>query len=140
MLTPENLFQFFNTFILLPWALMFFLPNWKLTQSLTNNFAVPLFYAVAYSVLIISLLVQNGDSLDFMSLEGIMRMFGSKEAVLVGWIHYLCFDLFVGTWAFQDAQKHKIPHLLLCLCLVFMFVLAPLGYVLYRVVRKLYGL
>jgi len=24
-----------------------------------------------------------------------------------GWVHYLAFDLFIGSWQVRDAQKHK---------------------------------
>ncbi|MGB1846672.1 MAG: abscisic acid-deficient protein Aba4 family protein, partial [Pseudohongiellaceae bacterium] len=49
--------------------------------------------------------------------------------------HYLAFDLFVGCWEMQDSQKHNIPHVLVVPCLLFTFMLGPIGLVCYLMVR-----
>jgi hypothetical protein len=40
---------------------------------------------------------------DFGSLDGVMKLFASPWAALAGWVHYLCFDLFVARWILNDA-------------------------------------
>ena len=42
---------------------------------------------------------------DFSSLKGVMRLFDSEIGTFVGWVHYLCFDLFVGRWIMNDAPQ-----------------------------------
>ena len=52
-----------------------------------------------------------------------------------GWVHYLAFDLFVGCWEMQDSHKHQIPHAVVVPCLLFTFLLGPVGLVGYLLVR-----
>ena len=55
--------------------------------------------------------------------------------LLAGWIHYLAFDLLIGTWETRDARERGLPHLLLVPCLVLTFLLGPAGWLLYMGVR-----
>jgi hypothetical protein len=55
--------------------------------------------------------------------------------LLAGWVHYLFFDLFVGSFEVRDAQRHAISHVILLPCLLFTFMLGPIGFLLYLVVR-----
>jgi hypothetical protein len=72
---------------------------------------------------------------DFSKLDGVKAMFTSDEAVLTGWVHYLVFDLLVGNWVVNNAQKHKINHYLVIPCLFFCFMFGPIGYLLYSSVK-----
>ena len=38
------------------------------------------------------------------SVDGIMQLFQSRGGVVVGWTHYLAFDLMVGWWIAGDAD------------------------------------
>ena len=62
-------------------------------------------------------------------------LFSNPWALLAGWIHYLAFDLLIGTWETRDAREHGVPHLLLVPCLVLTFLFGPAGWLLYRGVR-----
>ena len=59
--------------------------------------------------------------------------------LLAGWIHYLAFDLFVGSWEVRDAQERGIPHLAVVPCLLLTFMFGPAGWFLYNLVRAKYG-
>ena len=59
------------------------------------------------------------------------RLFGDEALLLAGWVHYLAFDLFVGSWEVRDAQRLGIPHLLVVPCLVLTFLFGPVGLLLY---------
>jgi len=50
-------------------------------------------------------------------------------------VHFLAFDLFVGSWEVQDAQRHNIPHWMVVPCLVFTWLFGPVGLVLYLSLR-----
>jgi hypothetical protein len=47
----------------------------------------------------------------------------------------LCFDLFIGSWEVRDAQRLGIHHLLVIPCLVFTFMLGPVGLLAYLLLR-----
>lgn len=53
----------------------------------------------------------------------------------VGLVHYLAFDLFIGSWQVRDAQAHGISHWFVIPCLILTFMLGPTGLLLYFVIR-----
>jgi hypothetical protein len=55
--------------------------------------------------------------------------------LLAGWIHYLAFDLFVGSWEVRDAQRVGIHHLFVVPCLVLTVLFGPIGLLLYLLLR-----
>ena len=66
--------------------------------------------------------------MDFGSLDSVMELFTDEKAVLGGWIHYLAFDLLVGMWIVDKNQTLKISPFLIAPCLVFTFMLGPVGF------------
>lgn len=71
----------------------------------------------------------------FMTLDGIASLFTSRTALLGGWVHYLAFDLWVGSWEAEDAPRARVPHALLLACLVLTFLAGPAGLLLYLLVK-----
>jgi hypothetical protein len=59
--------------------------------------------------------MQGGEG-GFGSLADVMKLFAREEAVLAGWIHYLAFDLFVGTWEAEDGLGRGVSGFLLVPC------------------------
>lgn len=75
------------------------------------------------------------DVKNFGTLEGIKGLFADDRMVLVGWIHYLAFDLLAGWYITRDANRHQISRLILLPCLLFTFMLGPFGLLLYFLAR-----
>jgi hypothetical protein len=46
-------------------------------------------------------------------------------------VHYLAFDLFVGSWEVRDSQRRRMPHLFIIPSLVLTFLLGPVGFLTY---------
>ena len=65
------------------------------------------------------------------TLEAIGRFFDKPVMLLVGWIHYLVLDLWVGSWEAEHAEKANVPYALLLVCLFATFMIGPLGLLLY---------
>ncbi|MNC91016.1 hypothetical protein D3C83_71980 [compost metagenome] len=72
----------------------------------------------------------------FGSLADVAALFQKRELLLAGWIHYLCFDLFIGAWEVRDSQQHGIPHLVVIPCLIMTFLLGPIGLLFYFAIRS----
>jgi hypothetical protein len=53
----------------------------------------------------------------------------------MGWVHYLAFDLFVGSWQLRDAKRLDIAHVQLIPCLLLTLLLGPIGLVCYFALR-----
>ena len=72
----------------------------------------------------------------FGSLADVATLFQKRELLLAGWIHYLCFDLFIGGWEVRDSQRNEIPHLVVIPCLIMTFLLGPIGLLFYFAIRS----
>jgi hypothetical protein len=136
----QFLFKVFNFGVLIPWAMMIFLPRWKGTQMMLKSLLPVLIIAASYLFLVLwDALVSNGGAIDFTSFESIKQGFARDEVMLIGWMHYLAFDLFVGMWELRDAQRISLPHLLLVPCLLLTLLFGPIGLVLYWVLSQWYN-
>jgi hypothetical protein len=71
----------------------------------------------------------------FKDLEGVINLFKSPRSVLVGWIHYLAFDVIVGLYIVKNSQHYGINHWLILPCLFFTFMFGPLGLLMYLLLR-----
>jgi len=135
------LFTLANLSVFPAWILLVFLPNWSVTEKLVHSMLYPVVLGAAYSVgLILSVFGGMGASDGgFSSIEGVRALFSVDIGILVGWIHYLVFDLFVGAWEARDAKRRGLSHWLLVPCLFFTFMAGPMGLLLYVIIRKLSG-
>lgn len=136
-MTTEQLFSYANLFALLGWLALLFAP---LRRGLSIAVArwVAAILAGAYVTLLIFGVVEGGDgpAPDFSSLAGLTVLFSQPEVLLVGWIHYLAFDLWVGTWIVGEAGERGIRHWLVVPCLLLTFVAGPAGLLLYLVLLR----
>jgi hypothetical protein len=71
----------------------------------------------------------------FRTLAQVSQLFSVPTVVLAGWIHYLAFDLFVGSWMARDGYERRIPRLVMIPCLLMTLMLGPLGLLVYRGIR-----
>ncbi len=129
----EQIFSIANLVAMLSWILLAVAPRWILTRKIILSGVIPLLLSLAYLVLIV--LFFGSAEGGFGSLAGVMKLFTNEWAVLAGWIHYLAFDLFVGSWEVKDAQAKGISHWLVIPCLFLTFMFGPIGFLLYSVLR-----
>jgi hypothetical protein len=134
-MTPETVFQLANALVLPQWLLMLAAPRWRVTQAVVRSFALPALLAVIYATYLFS-----GKPVDFSafgSLSGIKTLFatGGDAVMLAGWVHYLAFDLVAGSTLLLNAQREKIPHWLIVIPLLFCFMLGPVGWLIYWIIR-----
>ena len=132
-MSPETLFSICNTAVLPGWLLLVVAPRWKWTKIIINSCLLPLLLAVVYLFLIVAHFGQTEGG--FGSLADVAKLFQNPHILLAGWIHYLAFDLFVGSWEVRDAERHGINHLLVIPCLILTFLLGPIGLLLYFIMR-----
>jgi hypothetical protein len=125
------LFDVCNLLILLVWGLVLFFPRQKISENLISYPWVPLGISFFYSYFIV---VSGGlVEADFSSLEGIVSLFKNTtpESAAAGWLHYLAFDFWVGTWIIRHSRKNEIAHLAIILPLLCTFMLGPVGVMIY---------
>ena len=129
----EQIFSIVNLIAMLGWILLAVAPRWIVTRKLVISGVISLLLAVAYLILIVIFFgtAEGG----FGSLPDVMKLFTNEWVVLAGWIHYLAFDLFVGSWEVKDAQDSGISHWFVIPCLFFTFMFGPVGFLMYHVLR-----
>ncbi len=132
-MNAETVFSIANTLALIGWILLIFAPRWKWTQKVVVSGGVSLLLSVAYLILVVLFFGKAEGG--FGSLADVMKLFTNQWATLAGWLHYLAFDLLVGGWEVRDAQSRGISHWFVIPCLVLTFLLGPIGFLLYHILR-----
>ena len=69
------------------------------------------------------------------SLNGVGALIADPRLMLLGWVHYLAFDLWVASWEAEEGDRLGISHWLLAPCYFLTFMLGPLGLILFFIVR-----
>jgi hypothetical protein len=135
-MSPEQIFSAANAVALLSWVLLALWPRRSRVPHIVCGLVVPGLFAAAYVALIAT--KWGSATGGFSSLAGVSALFSSPWLLLAGWIHYLAFDLLVGTWEVRDALARDIPHLLVVPCLALTFMFGPAGWLLYSGLRLAY--
>ena len=130
---PDTVFQYCNRLAMLSWLLLIFFPRWKWTARFVTACAIPLLLGVLY-IYLVGTYFWTADG-GFNSLQQLSQLFQNPHVLLAGWIHYLAFDLFVGSWEVRDAQQLGIHHLFVVPALALTFMFGPAGLVVYFVIR-----
>lgn len=81
------------------------------------------------------LTTETVDGAGFGSLAEVTALFSAPGNLMLGWTHYLAFDLFIGSWEVEDAAKEGVPHWLLLPCLFLTLMLGPIGLLLYFAIK-----
>ncbi len=133
-MSPEQVFSLANAVAALCWLTLAVLPRKAWVSNVAAGVAVPAMLAFVYAILIgVNFWSAEGS---FSSLAGVALLFRNPWLLLAGWIHYLAFDLLVGSWEARDARQRGIPHLLLLPCLIMTFLFGPAGWLLYLGMRS----
>lgn len=131
-------FNVANLAALIAWALLILAPRWPALLSGILYLAVGGLCAL-YAALLISVLsgfTPAGGGADFTTIEGVRSIFSSDVGVVIGWTHYLAFDLFVGLWIARDADAKFFPRWVQAPVLAATFIAGPFGLIIWLIVRE----
>ena len=129
-------FRIANTFVLPGWILLLAAPRWRWTQTITSRI-LPSVLGIGYVWILVSHWAESEGG--FSTLAGVKQLFSNDWLLVGGWIHYLAFDLFVGSWESRDSLDRKIPLFLVAPCLFLTFLFGPAGLLCYLMLRKMRG-
>src|SRR5262249_40872166 len=132
-MTAAQVFSVANFIALAGWLILILLGRRVWVAPLLTGAILSLLIAVLYSWLIISYWPQAKGG--FGSLADVQTLFSNEWLLLAGWVHYLAFDLFIGSWEVRDAKRHGIPHWAVIPSLILTFLFGPIGLLLYFVIR-----
>jgi hypothetical protein len=139
------LFTLTNVIAFAAWAMLAFLPRKPMVMATVLFFGVGLL-CLAYAVIFVLLFGGIADparvagatmpDLTNYSIAGLRALFMSDGGIVLGWTHYLAFDLFIGQWIARDADN-KGFHRLFQLPFLFLTLIAgPIGLLLWLAVRE----
>ena len=131
----ETIFSLASLAAMIGWIVLILLPRrWKWLNTIPL-LIIPLLLSGAYASMLLPGLLAGGGEGDFSSLAGVRTLFSSDGALLVGWIHYLAFDLLVGTIIARQADDEGINRFIQAPCLLLTFMFGPVGFLLFQIVR-----
>lgn len=133
----DTLFSVANSGALLMWILLAIAPGVRWVPRVVTTTAA-MVLAVLYVTLIASTPWPEGGG--FGSLQQVGTLFDAPRVLLAGWVHYLAFDLLVGSWEVRDAREQGIPHWLVLPCLFGTFMFGPAGWLGYMAIRTVKGM
>ncbi len=133
-MTPDLIFLICNNGVIPAWLLLAFAPSWSWTQRIVHQAWIPSLLGGVYLVVFLTS-PESPEGGGFTSLDGVMTLFTSPHFALVGWVHYLAFDLFVGAWEVRDARRHGIAHVWVVPCLFLTLMVGPIGLLAYLCLR-----
>lgn len=138
------LFGFNNVLALAGWLMLAFLPRGPRLMSVIL-YGIVATLCLTYTILFVSLvgkLIDPGvvagatGQGDFRSIAGIRGLFASDGGIVVGWTHYLAFDLFVGLWIAKDADNKHFSRLVQFPFLFATLMAGPIGLFAWLVTRE----
>lgn len=127
-------FQIANVVAMFGWLMLILSPRWVGTKWVVHRGLLPMSMGLLYVIVMVVSWGQAEGS--FQSLEGVRSLFQNDWSLLMGWVHYLAFDMFVGSWMLRDSWTRRIPHLAMIPLLFSTFMFGPVGYLVYMVIAS----
>lgn len=142
----QQLFGLTNGVALVAWALLILGPRRWLPAV---RYAGVGLLCAAYVVLVVMLaggLVDpvrepgTSGNLTGYSVRGLRALFASDGGIVLGWTHYLAFDLFAGSWIAEQADRRGFGRLAQAPVLLLTFLAGPAGLLLWFLLSRGKGL
>ena len=136
MISWQALFLVTNLIAFAGWGALAFLPRGESVRRAVLYGAVALL-CLAYLAMFVALFGGIADpyrapgapppDLADYSVNGLRALFMSDGGIVLGWTHYLAFDLFVGLWIARDADRRGASRLVQLPFLFATLMAGPIG-------------
>jgi len=132
-MSPDTVFSIASSTAMAGWMLLILAPRWAALIAFIR-FGLIGALSLTYAVLVFVYFfrVEGGG---FGSIAEVRALFTSDPVLVAGWVHYLAFDLFIGTWIAVEADRRGYNRLLQAPMLVATFMFGPLGLLLFYLTR-----
>lgn len=129
----EILFWFSSIWIIPLWSLMWFLPKHEITSRVMNDIRIcilPLLipYAILVIPNILDIFITLGSEMPTPGL--VIEFFQDDDVILIGWLHFLAFDILAGRYIWKRMIHLDRPIYLSTPILILSMMVAPLGFLL----------
>ena len=132
-MNPDTVFSLASSAAMTGWLVLILAPRWgALIAFIRLGLIGALSLTYAVLVFVYFFRIEGGG---FGSIAEVRALFMSDPVLVAGWVHYLAFDLFIGTWIAVEADKRGYNRLLQAPMLVATFMFGPLGLLLFYLTR-----
>lgn len=137
------LFTITNAIAMIGWVLLLGFPRKPLTHAVILYLGVALLCLV-YAVCFVLFVTGSADpgaqpgagEPGFGSIEAVRALFMRDAGVVIGWTHYLAFDLFTGMWIARDGDAKGFSRLVQIPFLAATFIAGPIGLLAWLALRE----
>jgi Domain of unknown function (DUF4281) len=131
----DTLFSAASTAAMAGWLALILLPRWPmLIACLRYALIGALTLTYATLIFVYFFRVEGGG---FGSIGEVRALFASDPVLVAGWVHYLAFDLFIGSWIAVEADRRAFNRVLQAPILAATFMFGPLGLLLFYLTTAL---
>ena len=141
----EGVFTATNVVAMAGWLLIAIGPRGPKTLAIVLYLGVGLL-CFAYATMVVGLHAHWFDAnriagapapnfLDY-NIAGLRNLFMSDGGIVLGWTHYLAFDLFVGQWIAKDADHKNFSRVWQVPILFLTLMVGPVGLLVWLIVRE----
>lgn len=132
-LAPDLVFSLGNGIVFAGWLILILLPRRFALLNAVPKYAIPTLFGLVYAGITLSRFFASGGG--YGSLDAVRTLFSTDELLVAGWLHYLAFDLFVGCWIAEQADRMGLSRLIQAVILFTTFIFPPVGLVLFLATR-----
>ena len=141
--TVQMIYLWLNLGVLPFWLVLIFFPQSHICRIFVTSIFPVLILGVVYSYLIYLSYVNGYDFLQnfklYLGLNNVSNLFEDKLFLILFWIHFLSINLFCGGWVVKDSQMFRINKILISFPLIIIYLVGPIGLILYWVIRIFYA-
>lgn len=132
----EQLFSLANFAVMPAWLMLGIVPEHRFTRALVRSGAFSLVYALLYVVLLVTMFLAEGGG-GMSTLASVQTAFAIPHFALLGWVHYLSFDLLVGVRVAEEGLERGCSRLFMAPFLFMTLMFGPAGFFFWRIARAL---
>jgi hypothetical protein len=132
---PQTLFSLAFPLAAPFWALMIIAPGWSVTRRVIASPWIVVPPMLVYAAVVVPEFATVLAAVGQPTPDGVAALLATPVGAAAGWAHFIAFDLFVGRWMYLDARERGVHGLVMAPVLVFTILLAPLGLLVYLVLR-----
>jgi hypothetical protein len=131
----ETLFSLVNVAVMPAWVMLAVAPTHRLTLALVRSGAFSVVFSILYAALLGTMFLVVPDGGGMSTLASIQQAFAIPHVALLGWVHYIAFDLLVGVRVAEEGLELSASRLFMAPFLFFTLMFGPFGFFLWRIAR-----
>ena len=135
----DMVFSLTNGIAIIGWLILWFAPRKPALLSLVMYLGVGLLcliYVICFGSLLLGGAAVGGEGGFTYDIPGIRALFASDAGIVIGWTHYLAFDLFTGLWIARDADNKGFGRVAQAPILFATLMAGPVGLLIWLVLRE----